>query len=858
MDQTLKPKGDNIATEAELEKQRRIREIILARMVKRDLELAAKAAEAEAMAGSEPTFVPTVRQSDVATTLLLDSNHADRTEVLSDRTEVLPIRTQVQSERTEVISDRTDILPDRIKVQSDRTEILSDLPVDRPARATAAETLSIGYRLHEYRIDQVLGQGGFGITYLATDVNLKVQVAIKEYLPSQFACRVFSGDVEPKAEDDRELYQAWLDSFLEEARTLATFRHPNIVRVARFFETNSTAYMVLEYERGTSLKDWAQKHKNLPESDLVALLQPLLDGLAHIHGTGYLHRDIKPDNIYVRSEDGSLVLLDFGSARRTTNVAGGDLGIVYTPGYAPMEQYTGGEQGTWTDVYAIGATLYWMISGQSPPPAPTRQSGGAVMPTAAEIGKGRYGEPFLAAIDWALQMEREARAPDVPEFCRALFAEHAGALRLQEALLDPDADAAALTDVKASLGKRLAKRWKTLRTVTLRPGSWPMVGKITVSMVLAALLPMLITAYYNLQGGLASATNNQLNSLESIAASTAGRVGQLVRDNRSLAAYLGADEDFIHFLEQPTEPAKASIITKLLSLIASNPDVRSIQVINSEGTALASSVPRVIGRNYKFRDYFKETMAGRVHMSGMAVGATDNEAGVFLSHPVYNAKREVIGLVSMRIKGAAITDIVNSAGNSTGRIPLLIDGDGVLVHHPDSRWLYRSLRPLAPAEMEEIKADQRYGKDRPIKLHMPQLVEKLTNATAPGNIRYQSAISNAEEIAGVAKVPGTDWGVVISERLSAFEAPLNQMFTNVLYSVALVGLISILFAMSLSRNLVRPIEQLTVAANALKAGDFAGAQIKVTNMDEIGRLARTFNVMCDVLRQRERERASRK
>ena len=849
MDQERKSPDNNIATEAELEAQKLAREAILARIVRRDLARAAKAAQVEAE-GTSVASAQTGKPSDDATTILLDVSN-------SDRTEVLPIRTEVLAEKTQLLSDLTDVQPAQMKALSDQTVLLADLPRERLPQA-AAETLAVGYRLHEYRIDRVLGQGGFGITYLATDVNLKVQVAIKEYLPTQFACRVVTGDVEPRTEEDRELYQAWLDSFLEEARTLASFRHPNIVRVARFFEANTTAYMVLEYERGTSLKDWWQKHKALTEADLVALLQPLLDGLAHIHGTGYLHRDIKPDNIYVRSEDGSLVLLDFGSARRTTNVAGGDLGIVYTPGYAPMEQYTGGEQGPWTDVYAIGATLYWMLSGNSPPPAPTRKTAGIAIPSAVEFGAGRYGEPFLKAIDWALQMEREARAPNVPEFCRALFAEHASALRLQEALLDPDADAASLSDAKPSLKKRLARGWKTLRTVTLRPGSWPMVGKITVSMVLAALLPMLITAYYNLQGGLTSTTNNQLSSLESIAAGTAGQVAQLVRDSRNLAAYIGADDDFIHFLEQPNEAAKASITTKLLSLIANNPDVRSIQVINTEGTALASSVPRVVGRNYKFRDYFKETMAGRVHMSGLAVGATDNEAGVFLSHPVLSEKREVVGLVSMRIKGIAITDIVNSAGNKSGRTPLLIDGDGVLVYHPDPKWLYRNLRPLPKAKIDEINADQRYGKDRPTKLYMPALVEKVLIDGPPGNIRYQSAISNAEEIAGFAQVPGTDWSVVISERLSDFEAPLNRLFTNVLYSVALVGLLFILFAMSLSRNLVRPIERLTEAANALKAGDFEGAQIKVTNMDEIGRLARTFNVMADVLRQRERERERRK
>jgi serine/threonine protein kinase/HAMP domain-containing protein len=740
-----------------------------------------------------------------------------------------------------------------VDAQNGAMQAAQERPVEAPRTSALAEPLSPGHTLYEYRIDKVLGCGGFGITYLATDVNLKVQVAIKEYLPSQFATRAKGGAVGPKTEADQDLYQTWLDSFLQEARTLATFRHPNIVRVARFFEANNTAYMVLDYERGTSLGDWWAKHKDLGEAELVALLQPLLDGLAHIHRQGYLHRDIKPDNICVRSKDGSLVLLDFGSARQTGN-AGGDQGIVYTPGFAPLEQHVGGEQGPWTDVYAMGATLYWMVTGGKPVPATVRQADERVMPSAVELGSGRYSESFLAAIDWALQLVRRERAPDVPAFCRKLFEDHAGALRLQEALVDRDSEAGFVADLQPTMVKRMARAWSGFRQVTLRPTSWPLVAKMSVSLVLAALLPMLITSYYHLQGGLERATTNQLHSLESLAASTAGRVGQLVGDSRNLAAYIGADEDFIEFLAQPTDQASARIVTKLLSLVENNPDIRSIQVIDTEGTALASSVPRVIGRSYKFRDYFKETMAAKVHMSGIAVGATDNEPGVYFSHPVFNAERKVIGLVSMRVKGASISGIVNSARDANGRVPLLIDGDGVLVHHPDPRWLYRSLLPLSKAKTDEIAADQRYGKGALVNLPMPDLTAKLMGAAKPGNIRYQSAISMVEEIGGFAPVPGTNWVVFVTEPLSAFEAPLNHLFTNVLYSVVLVGLIFILFAMTLSRHLVRPILQLTQAAMALKAGDFAGAHIKVTALDEIGRLARTFNVMCDVLRQRERER----
>src|SRR5262245_33505235 len=205
-----------------------------------------------------------------------------------------------------ILDDRTVVRPPNWPVP---------LPVDGPRRppmpAPRSLALPQGCRIHEYRVDGVLGQGGFGITYLATDTHLDAPVAIKEYLPEQIAFRTSAGTVSPNASRHRERYRAGLESFLVEARTLASFRHPNIVRVARFFEANDTGYMVLEYERGSSLKQWWPAHTAMREQDLVLLLQPLLDGLSLMHGAGFLHLDIKPDNIQVREEDGSLVLLDF-------------------------------------------------------------------------------------------------------------------------------------------------------------------------------------------------------------------------------------------------------------------------------------------------------------------------------------------------------------------------------------------------------------------------------------------------------------------------------------------------------------------------------------------------------------------
>ena len=283
----------------------------------------------------------------------------------------------------------------------------------------ASNALPRGYALHEYRIESVLGAGGFGLTYLATDSNLSLKVALKEYLPSDFASRGEDSTVQPKSEDATESFQWGLQRFMSEAKTLASFRHPNIVRVMRFFEANHTGYMVMEFVEGKPLPEWIGPRRPLPEQTLHMLVAPLLDGLEVIHKGGFLHRDIKPANIFMR-EDGSPVLLDFGSARE---LKGGnqELTAVVSPGYAPLEQYhTQGRQGAWSDLYALGGVMYWMLTGNKPVEAAARVRQDIMMP-AVKAAEGRgYSPAFLAAVDWALKPNDEERPQSVADFRRRL------------------------------------------------------------------------------------------------------------------------------------------------------------------------------------------------------------------------------------------------------------------------------------------------------------------------------------------------------------------------------------------------------------------------------------------------------
>jgi serine/threonine protein kinase len=288
-----------------------------------------------------------------------------------------------------------------------------------------ADALPAQYRLHWYVLERVLGQGGFGITYLARDTNLDQDVAIKEYLPVDVATRRPDASVRSRTDDQGERYRWGLDRFIREARTLAKFDHPNIVRVHSVFEVNNTAYMVMRFERGENLAALLDRRRTLPEDELLRIVLPILDGLALVHGAGFIHRDIKPDNIHIR-EDGSPVLLDFGSARLSMGHAR-TVTILVAPGYAPFEQYysTGENQGPWTDLYSLGATCYRAIAGIAPMDAIARSKGilgstREILVPAVNIGSGRYSPGFLRAVDHALQFSEKDRPQSIAEWRKEL------------------------------------------------------------------------------------------------------------------------------------------------------------------------------------------------------------------------------------------------------------------------------------------------------------------------------------------------------------------------------------------------------------------------------------------------------
>ena len=298
-------------------------------------------------------------------------------------------------------------------------------------QAEHANSLPPGHRIADYEILRVLGAGGFGITYLAFDHQLDGPVAIKEYFPADSAARDDGLSVRATSSMKQDVFAWGLDRFLDEARAVHRFRHPNVVRAHRFLEACGTAYFVMEYVEGESLKAILDRRGGVPAEEWRPWLDALLEGLAHVHAHDYLHRDIKPANIVVRAEDGEPVLIDFGSARgqhrdRTHTQ-------VLTAGYAPIEQYSAGaEQGPPADIYALAAVSYRVLTGDVVPSAPDRMISDDYEPLAERrTGADRA---WLAAIDYGLRLRPEDRPEDVEAWRAALDGEQAAASALNASL----------------------------------------------------------------------------------------------------------------------------------------------------------------------------------------------------------------------------------------------------------------------------------------------------------------------------------------------------------------------------------------------------------------------------------------
>lgn len=387
----------------------------------------------------------------------------------------------------------------------------------------------------------------------------------------------------------------------------------------------------------------------------------------------------------------------------------------------------------------------------------------------------------------------------------------------------------------------------------IRPGSWPISVKLSVTLLITALLPMLLTAYYNLQGSVASISATELRNLKQLSVATANRVDQLINDMRFLTTYLGTEKDIIDLVNTRSKKAAESVQGKLQRLITADNKLELLLIMDSKGNVLSSPADKFIGRNYAYREYFQAAIQGRVYVSNIVVGDVTRRPGLFFSGPILGKSSKVEGVVVVKISGSAVSDIIDEA-NVEPRTAFLIDSDGVVIHHPNRSLLYKSLMPLPAKSLERIVKSKRFMLDHIDSLNLDHLANEITGARNPGTVDYISPLDHQAEIAGYAPVKSHRWVVVVSTPEQSFAAPLNRQFNNVMYSVAGVGLIFTIIALLFSRSFIKPIHALMQAAERVRQGNYDEGEVKITSGDEFGKLTRTFNQMVAGVRERERER----
>ena len=282
------------------------------------------------------------------------------------------------------------------------------------------QALPGGYQLLNYCIDKQISRGGFSIVYRAHDED-GTPVAIKEYLPNALVLRQQGDVVHASSVENLNSFRYGMKCFFEEGRALADIVHPNVVRVLNFFRANETVYMVMHYERGRTLQEQIQNRRStITERFIRHVFAHLLNGLREVHTHKLLHLDIKPANIYLRA-DGSPVLLDFGAARQTLTITRPRLSPMYTPGFAPPEQYQNRDMlGPWSDIYSVGASMFACLAGFAPQAADARLEHDRLVP-ATKLWEGKFSTKLLEIIDWCLKLDHLERPQSVFALQKAIL-----------------------------------------------------------------------------------------------------------------------------------------------------------------------------------------------------------------------------------------------------------------------------------------------------------------------------------------------------------------------------------------------------------------------------------------------------
>lgn len=397
-----------------------------------------------------------------------------------------------------------------------------------------------------------------------------------------------------------------------------------------------------------------------------------------------------------------------------------------------------------------------------------------------------------------------------------------------------------------------------------RMKGWPITAKLTVILLLVSIVPMTFIAYYTLRESLKAISASEQNNLRLLAASIAGRLDQLIKDNHQIINIIATDHDVAAFLTATGNRRREyhqKATGALLRVKAASPDIASAYLMSVDGIMVAATYPEIVGKDISFRSYYIHGVRGEKYVSDILIGSVSGESGVYFSGPVRGKDEKIIGVAVIKMNARAIHTILDQVNLSKTPVrAFLVDRNGIIISHPDRTLLYHSLTPLSRSEIEEIQRHSRFPVKTIASLDRPDVAGAMLKDASPGYMEYRFPKTNAHHVLGYARMALHSWTVGITEPEAFFARPLNILFYKCLGSVAAAGILIALFALVLGRAMIRPIRSLTNATRMLSGGQEDGGLLndKVTSElisisaargDEIGELAHTFSEMIGRLQE---------
>ena len=388
----------------------------------------------------------------------------------------------------------------------------------------------------------------------------------------------------------------------------------------------------------------------------------------------------------------------------------------------------------------------------------------------------------------------------------------------------------------------------------LRPSSWTIAVKLAVAMLIFSILPMIAIAQYGLNRAFENITNSELENLQRFANGMAIRMELVIANTGYVASYLSWDRDAAELLMKHSEHNRNLLLDKMLRLQAANSSIDLVMVLDTDGRVVVSTIPIPAKMDFRSRNYFKGAIKGSEFISGIEVGYLTKNAGIFFSSPIFDSNGSVIGVAALKLKASAITSLLDEITGTKTKKAFIVDTDGIIIYHPDSVLMYKSLAPLDAETKIRINAEKKFATEQFESLGMDTLWQAFKNSREPSCINYYSPYTKQNELLGFATLHRMGWVIAVSEKEMVLTVPLDREYRNFMAGVAVFALFLTLVSALFAGTFVKPLRVLMAAARAVERGDYKNSRVTESGSDEIGEMSKIFNTMAEGVQARERER----